>query len=68
MTCRKFWLGLICSCRGKATLILTGNGAVLLEEESMQCCRQKMIQSTLTIHSQGIHLISDAYIFTFFIE
>jgi hypothetical protein len=30
MTCRKFWLGLVGTCRDKATLILTGNGAVLL--------------------------------------
>jgi hypothetical protein len=38
MTCGKFWLGLTGTCRSQVTLILTGNEAVLLEEQSMQCC------------------------------
>jgi hypothetical protein len=38
MTCRKFWLGMIGTCRSWVTFILIENRAVLLEEESMQCC------------------------------
>jgi hypothetical protein len=38
MTDRKFWLRLLDTCRGWATFILTENGAVLLAEESVQCC------------------------------
>jgi hypothetical protein len=35
---RKFWLWFTGTCRSQVILILIGNEAVLLEEESMQCC------------------------------